>query len=150
MEWLRREYEANPLPVREALFADAAGLTLAEGLRTPQPLPGIQYAIPRWERRAWNFPQGPLAAPPRWACRRCVARRTGTPGQGVMVWMSKHHDQVCIPQAVWIGQAVEAPTNQIDLADLPEIVAAQKHHYRPLRRYGPDVISACYGQTSHF
>lgn len=35
---------AHPLPVREAPFADAAGLTLAEGLRTPQPLPGFDTA----------------------------------------------------------------------------------------------------------
>lgn len=34
-----------------------------------------------------DIPQGPLVATPRWACRRCVARRTGNPGQGVMVWM---------------------------------------------------------------
>ncbi|WP_405606578.1 hypothetical protein [Streptomyces sp. NBC_00076] len=64
--------------------------------------------------------------------------------------MSKHHDQVCIPHRLWIGQAVEAPANQFDLADLSEIVAAQKHHYRPLRRYCPDVINACSGQTSSF
>lgn len=115
-----------------------------------QPRTSIQYAIPRWERQAWNIPQGPFAATPRWACRRCVARRTGAPGQGVMVWMSKHHDQVCIPHRLWIGRAVEAPANQFDLADLPEIVAAQRRHYRLLRRYGPDVINACYEQTSRF
>ncbi|MER5987247.1 hypothetical protein [Streptomyces sp. NPDC001787] len=109
-----------------------------------QPQTSIRYAIPRWEPQAWNTPQGPFAATTRWACRRCVARRTGTPGQGVMVWMSRHHDQVCIPHRLWIGRAVEAPANQFDLADLPEIVAAQKRHYRLLRRYGPGVINVCY------
>lgn len=47
-----------------------------------------------------------------------------------MVWMSKHHDRVCIPHRLWVGRAVEAPANQLDLADLSEIVAAQKRHYR--------------------
>jgi hypothetical protein len=60
------------------------------------------------------------------------------------------HDQVCIPHRPWIGRAVEAPASQFDLADLPEIVAARKRHYRLLRRYGPDVINAGYEQNSRF
>lgn len=63
----------------------------------------IQYAIPRCENKSWNISNGPLAPTPRWACRRCAARRTGNPQQEVRVWMSKHHDQVCIPHRLWIG-----------------------------------------------
>ncbi|WP_234335373.1 MULTISPECIES: hypothetical protein [Streptomyces] len=90
----------------------------------------IQYAIPRWENKSWNVSNGPLALTPRWACRRCVARRTGNPQQDVMVWMSKHHDQVCIPHRLWIGRAVDSAARQYDLADLPEVVQAQRRHYR--------------------
>ncbi|MCZ7459475.1 hypothetical protein [Streptomyces sp. WMMC940] len=110
----------------------------------------IEYAIPRWEPQAWNVPKGSFEATPRWACRRCVARRTGNQDQGVMIWMSKHHDQVCLPHRLWIGRAVEAPAYQFDLADLPEIVAAQRRHYRLLRRYGPHVLNTCYEQSSRF
>ncbi|WP_241266639.1 hypothetical protein [Streptomyces scabichelini] len=110
----------------------------------------IQYAIPRWENKSWNVSNGPPALTPRWACRRCVARRTGNPQQDVMVWMSKHHDQVCIPHRLWIGRAVDSAARQYDLADLPEVVQAQRRHYRLLRRYGPAVIAACYERCSTF
>lgn len=153
--FLDRLATANAMPVQrlqrpshwlESRLDPVGRLSVLSG----QPRTSIQYAIPRWERQAWNIPQGPFAVTPRWACRRCVARRTGSTGQGVMVWMSRHHDQVCISHRLWIGRAVEAPANQLDLADLPEIVAAQKRHYRLLRRYGPDVVNVCYEQTSRF
>ncbi|MFF6806243.1 hypothetical protein [Streptomyces sp. NPDC012616] len=115
-----------------------------------QPRATIEYAIPRWKTQQWNVSQGPLAATPRWACRRCVARRTGNPQQDVMVWMSKHHDQVCIPHRLWIGRAVENPARQLDLTDLPEVVQAQRRHYRLLRRRGPATIAACYEHCSAF
>ncbi|MFE7973774.1 hypothetical protein [Streptomyces shenzhenensis] len=115
-----------------------------------QPRTTIQYAIPRWENKSWKVSNGPLALTPGWACRRCVARRTGNPQQEVMVWMSKHHDQVCIPHRLWIGRAVDSTAGQYDLADLPEVVQAQRRHYRLLRRYGPAVIAACYERCSTF
>jgi hypothetical protein len=117
-----------------------------------QPRAAIEYAIPRWnwKTQQWNVSQGPLAATPRWACRRCVTRRTGNPHQDVMVWMSKHHDQVCILHRLWIGRAVENPARQLDLTDLPEVVQAQRRHYRLLRRHGPVVIGACYEHCSAF
>ncbi|MET7781467.1 hypothetical protein ABZU94_24320 [Streptomyces mirabilis] len=115
-----------------------------------QPRTAIQYAIPHWENKAWNVSNRPLALTPRWACRRCVARRTGTPEPPVMVWRSKYHDQVCTPHRLWIGRAVENPGRQFDLIDLPDVVQAQQRHYRLLRRHGPAVITACYEHCSSF
>lgn len=112
------------------------------------PRTSIRHAIPQWEKQPGNFPQGPLAATPRWACRRCVARRTGNPDERVKIWMSNYHDQVCIPHRLWIGRAVETPSNQFDLAGLPEVVGAQRRHYRLLRHYGPNVLNPCYVQCS--
>ncbi|MCX4661089.1 hypothetical protein [Streptomyces uncialis] len=113
-----------------------------------QPRTSIQHAIPQWEKQPGNFPQGPLAATPRWACRRCVARRTGNPDERVKIWMSNYHDQVCISHRLWIGRAVETPANQFDVAGLPEVVGAQRRHYRLLRHYGPDLLNPCYVQCS--
>ncbi|MFF6983399.1 hypothetical protein ACFZAV_38270 [Streptomyces sp. NPDC008343] len=153
--FLDRLAAANAMPVRRLQqpslwLTSRLDPTDQLSVLSGQPRTSIQHAIPRWEKQAWNLPQGPFAATIRWACRRCVARRTGNPDQGVMVWMSKHHDQVCVPHRLWIGRAVESPTTQFDLADLPEIVAAQQRHYRLLRRHGPHVLNPCYAQCSLF
>lgn len=151
--FLGRLAAANAMPVHRiqqpsrwlASRLDSTGqLSILSG----QPRTSIHYAIPRWKKQPGNFPQGPFAATPRWACRRCVARRIGNPDQHVKVWMSNYHDQVCIPHRLWIGRAVESPANQFDLAGLPEVVSAQRRHYRLLRRYGPDVLNPCYVQSS--
>ncbi|MFJ3926498.1 hypothetical protein [Streptomyces sp. NPDC090022] len=153
--FLNRLAAANAMPVRRLQqpslwLTSRLDPTDQLSVLSGQPRTSIQHAIPRWEKQAWNLPQGPFAATIRWACRRCVARRTGNPDQGVMVWMSKHHDQVCVPHRLWIGRAVESPATQFDLADLPEIVAAQQRHYRLLRRHGPHVLNPCYAQCSLF
>ncbi|AZQ35681.1 hypothetical protein EJ357_21075 [Streptomyces cyaneochromogenes] len=153
--FLDRLAAANAMPVRRLQqpslwLTSRLDPTDQLSVLSGQPRTSIQHAIPRWEKQAWNLPQGPFAATIRWACRRCVARRTGNPDQGVMVWMSKHHEQVCVPHRLWIGRAVESPATQFDLADLPEIVAAQQRHYRLLRRHGPHVLNPCYAQISLF
>lgn len=80
---------------------------------------------------------------PRWACRRCVAKRTGATGP-VEVWMSRFHDQICIPHRLWIGRAVDFPSTQLDVSNLPELITAQRRHYRLLHHHGPVITDACY------
>ncbi|MDJ0345061.1 hypothetical protein QMK19_31075 [Streptomyces sp. H10-C2] len=64
--------------------------------------------------------------------------------------MSRFHDQVCVHHSLWIGRAVESPSYQFDLTDLPEIVHAQRRHSRLLRKYDPWLIGACYQNCSKF
>lgn len=85
----------------------------------------------------------------RYACRRCVAQRTGTTNHSVWSWMTCH-DQVCVPHRLWIGRAVDSPAGQLDLTDLPKVVRAQRRHYRLLRRHGSLMMDACYRFGSEF
>ncbi|WP_200309410.1 hypothetical protein [Streptomyces adelaidensis] len=84
-----------------------------------------------------------------YACRHCVARRTGSTHHSVWTWTSCH-DQVCIPHRLWIGRAVDDPARQLDLTEFPEIVEAQRRHYRLLRRQGHLVMDSCYQYGSDF
>lgn len=77
----------------------------------------------------------------RWACRCCVASRTGATFPA-RVWASIH-EQVCIRHKLWIGDNVMAPEQQLDLTRTPDIVHAQHRHWRLLRRYGPGVLDIC-------
>lgn len=54
-----------------------------------------------------------------------------------MIQVLAHHDYVCIRHQLWIGPPDQADHPQPDLAELPEIVAAQHRHRRLLRRLGP-------------
>lgn len=50
------------------------------------------------------------------------------------VWQHQHTN-VCLDHHVWLGAADRFYT-QFDLIDVPEIVAAQRRHYRLARRHG--------------
>ncbi|MEE1829690.1 hypothetical protein [Streptomyces sp. SP17KL33] len=82
----------------------------------------------------------------RWACRRCVAARTGSrlPAQ---VWASVH-DNVCIRHKLWIGKNVIAPERQLDVSAGPDIVRAQNRYWRLRRRHGPAVTDICEDATA--
>jgi hypothetical protein len=113
-----------------------------------QPQDSLLKAIPLLGRDPRSQSPGRTSAP-HWACRRCAARRTGTRDR-IEVWRSRLHDQVCVTHRLWTGQAVESPAYQLDLADLPDIVRAQRHHHRLLHRYGPGVVDVCYLKCSVF
>ncbi|WP_214367035.1 TniQ family protein [Pseudonocardia sp. H11422] len=70
---------------------------------------------------------------PQRGCPRCDA---GHPG-GPVLHLFGHHHYVCVRHRTWIG-----PPDQLDhplpsLAELPEIVSAQRKHLRLLRQLGP-------------
>jgi hypothetical protein len=88
--------------------------------------------------RATPAPDAPAM---RWACRRCTATRGVT--TGVVVWTVPEHN-LCLRHQLWTGQAVTWSTDQIDLADHPEVVHAQLRHYRLTRRFGPGPARAAF------
>ncbi|WP_329072219.1 hypothetical protein [Streptomyces sp. NBC_01429] len=77
----------------------------------------------------------------RWACRRCAAAHA--PGQRIALFAPAHHHHVCLRHSLWVGKAAHRPQDQIDLAQLPGTVRAQRWHRRLLRRYGVDLITQC-------
>ncbi|MFE3416031.1 Mu transposase C-terminal domain-containing protein [Streptomyces mirabilis] len=90
--------------------------------------------------------------------------RTSTVPMGEMVFDRAHQiltergqrkpDEDAVAQVVaeLLDRASDGPDHEpgFDLADLPEIVAAQQRHYRLLRRHGPHVLNPCYAQCSLF
>lgn len=77
----------------------------------------------------------------RWACRRCAAAHA--PGQRIALFAPAHHHHVCLRHGLWVGKAAHRPQDQIDLAQLPGTVRAQRWHRRLLRRYGADLTTQC-------
>jgi hypothetical protein len=68
---------------------------------------------------------------PQAGCPACTARH---PGGSVFVLMP-HHRYVCLRHRYWIGPPdIAHPAPRLDT--LPDVVAAQRHHLRLLRRIG--------------
>jgi hypothetical protein len=69
---------------------------------------------------------------PQPGCPRCDARHPGGP----VTRLLPHHRYVCTRHRYWIGPPdIDQPAT--DLAGLDDIVGAQRHHLRLLRRHGP-------------
>lgn len=68
------------------------------------------------------------------ACRCCMAAKGIT--TTVTVW-TRRDQNVCLRHQLWIGQGVDRPEDQVDVADLPEIGRAQSRHRNLIRRHGP-------------
>ena len=69
---------------------------------------------------------------PQPGCPRCDARHPGGP----VTHLLPHHRYVCTRHRYWIGPPdIDQPAT--DLAGLDDIVGAQRHHLRLLRRHGP-------------
>ena len=65
------------------------------------------------------------------ACHRCMAAKGIT--TYVDVWM--RHDQiVCLRHKLWVGPGAYNAESQLDLAKVPEVVAAQRKHRTLIRR----------------
>ncbi|WP_405624418.1 hypothetical protein [Streptomyces sp. NBC_00076] len=99
-----------------AAVLDVAGLPSGSGRPAQRPqrtAPGLDpVRDPPLGATGVALPAGPFAATPRWACRRCVARRTGAPGQGVMVGMSKHRPGLHPASPLdWPGRRSPPPTS---------------------------------------
>ncbi|MEU9158429.1 hypothetical protein AB0D59_49880 [Streptomyces sp. NPDC048417] len=121
-------------------------LAIASG----QPRASLVRAIPLLGQQTGPFVPGRPDRSPALACRHCVARRTGnyTLVSPVTAWKSHFHDHVCPRHKLWIGKAVAYYHQQTDLSGLPDVVDAQRRHYRLLRRYGHTVLDACYEHCS--
>ncbi|MGW8887289.1 hypothetical protein [Streptomyces sp. NPDC055749] len=83
-------------------------------------------------------------------CRLCVARRIGDYSvfSPVSAWSSHFHDQVCLQHKIWIGRSAENFMQQVDVTALPDVIQAQRRHYRLLRKHGHAVLNACYEHCS--
>ncbi|PWR07436.1 hypothetical protein DKT69_34830 [Micromonospora sicca] len=64
------------------------------------------------------------------SCRRC-AGATGP----VTIWARCDYN-VCVRHQLWLGDGVSQPRDQVDVADMPEIVQAQVRLRRLIRRRG--------------
>ncbi|WP_329252619.1 TniQ family protein [Streptomyces sp. NBC_01478] len=108
------------------------------------------HALPelRWRHEHGMSPLGRSLPPvvsmrlrPRWACRRCTATRT--PGQHVMTWVPIY-THICLQHRLWIGEAVAVTREQVDLAQMPGALWAQRRHHRLVRRHGERVTAECF------
>lgn len=68
----------------------------------------------------------------RLACRHCTASR----GISQSVWCVRLDQRLCRRHRRWLGGLTESTTHQHDLAPLPDVVHAQRRHYRLLQRHG--------------
>ena len=81
------------------------------------------------------------------ACLRCMAAKGIT--THVYAWM--RHDQiVCLRHNLWIGLGAYSAENQLDLAKLPEVVAAQRKHRVLIRRLRRGWVSAVFPRAFEF
>jgi hypothetical protein len=121
-------------------------LAIASG----QPRESLLLALPLLGQHTGPFLLGRPDRSPALACRLCVARRTGSYdlARPVTAWKSHLHDHVCLRHKLWIGKAVDYYHQQVDLSRLPDVVHAQRRHYRLLRRHGHVVLDACYEHCS--
>lgn len=95
----------------------------------------------------------PGAAPPlpvhvrRTICWRCAARRSAfrfaTTWQPAEVTLCPNHP-------IWLGPPVRAHRGgQHDVGDLPDILHAQRRHYRLARRYGRQTAADAFAEATH-
>lgn len=75
------------------------------------------------------------------ACRRCAACH-GLPGP--VPCKFPDHDMICRHHQLWTGPGVLEPAGQHDLAQLPELLRAQRHHDRLLRQHQPEMVHSAY------
>jgi hypothetical protein len=68
------------------------------------------------------------------------SRADGAPSAAVSLRTcgARPDQRVCRRHRRWLGGLTDSNPHQHDLAPLPEVVGAQRHHYRLLRRHGID------------
>jgi hypothetical protein len=106
-----------------------AGQRLTEA--TGYPLDRLAKALPELDPDTdWLL----LRDTPQPACARCTARHSG----GYVMRLFAHHHYACTRHGFWLGPPdVGQDHNLRYLADLPEILTAQRKHQRLVRAYGP-------------
>ncbi|RIR87689.1 TniQ family protein [Mycobacteroides abscessus] len=137
---LERAITASPLRIADAL-AQLAGTTKTQ-LATA--LPELRLPVDNLPRSARLKILGfdGIAI----ACQRCVAIKPGdTPF--ARQW-SHNHDTICHQHNRWTGSPATPGTGQIDLTDLPQILAASHRHHAIARRHGQRVTSSAFLQAA--
>jgi hypothetical protein len=125
-----KQLSATPQPhsgIRRLIVADQlASATGYEIAALERAMPELRKPAPDW-REMRHLPQR--------ACPACTARHPGGP----VVRFFAHHEFVCIRHGYWIGPPVPTmpdlqPRRLAHL--IPELLPAQQHHNRLLRRHG--------------
>jgi hypothetical protein len=99
----------------------------------PDTAPGAEPVLPAHTRRT--------------ICRRCAARRGAFPF--ATTWQPVEGN-LCPAHSIWLGPPVRAHRgNQYDVGDLPEIIHAQRRHYRLARRHGSQTAADAFIEAAH-
>lgn len=130
---------------------ELSALAKATGL----PEASLAYALPELrdqyvDARNMVLRERNIAGRPNYvglACHRCVAAKGIT--THVYVWM--RHDQiVCLRHKLWIGPGAHSAQDQLDLAKVPEVVAAQRKHRALIRRLCRKWVFAVFPRAFEF
>ncbi len=114
---------------RDVIIERLAALTGRAREHLAWALPELRDPTPDWTA---------LRHQPQPGCPRCDARHPGGP----VTRLLPHHRYVCTRHRYWIGPPdVDQPATSLDedLREFEDIVRAQRHHLRLLRRYGQAV-----------
>jgi TniQ len=119
------------------IFTDIEISALAKATGLPEA--SLAYALPELrdqyaDARSMVLRGRNIAGRPNYvglACHRCMAAKGIT--THVYVWM--RHDQiVCLHHKLWIGPGAYSAEDQLDVAKVPEVVAAQRKHRALIHR----------------
>ncbi len=125
---------------------EARDLAAASG----RPLQSLHQALPEL-RPGFVPPRGrPVLISPRPPCRRCIARRgISAP---VTCWLPTEVN-ICPTHRIWLGAPArhgnDTEHEQHDLADLPQLVHAQRRHWRLSRRHGRRTTAEAFAEATH-
>jgi len=108
----------------------------------------LSHALP--ELRPGTAPGADPALPAhirRTICRRCAARRGAF--RFATTWQPAEIN-ICPAHLIWLGPPVRARSGiQYDVGDLPEIIHAQRRHYRLARRHGRQTVADAFTEAAH-
>lgn len=120
------------------------GLAAATG-RSPH---SLSHALP--ELRPGTTPGADPVLPAhirRTTCWRCAARRGAF--RFATTWRPAEVN-ICPSHLIWLGPPVRAyRSDQYDVRDLPEIIQAQRRHYRLARRHGRHTAADAFAEAAH-
>ncbi|MBV9023003.1 MAG: TniQ family protein [Streptomycetaceae bacterium] len=120
------------------------GLAAATG-RSPH---SLSHALPELRPGATpgTYPALPAHAR-RTICRRCAAHRGAF--RFATIWRPVEVN-ICPSHPIWLGPPVRTHNgDQYDVGDLPEILHAQRRHYRLARRHGRQTAAEAFTEATH-
>lgn len=108
----------------------------------------LSYALPELCPATAPGADAPLPAHVRRTiCWRCAARRGAFP---FAVTWQRAEVTLCPAHRIWLGEHVRAHhSGQYDVADLPDIVHAQRRHYRLARHRGRQTTADAFAEAAH-